>query len=132
MARLKGRPAFWSSVFFLLLLPWVPLLAEWGATGEIKASSLQIFVALYALGLGASSRDEVRFGFGVLVAVVLSMSYGSILAMEDATVAEPGGGFSSAFWGGITIIVGVSLFIAHAAERYTRHVHDEAPFFEWF
>jgi hypothetical protein len=85
LAQLSGRPAFWSSVFFLLLLAWVPLLAEWGATGEVKSSSLQTFVALYGLGLGASSRNEVSFGVGVVVALIFSISYGSILAMENAT-----------------------------------------------
>ena len=62
----------------------MPLLAEWGATGEVKSSSLQIFVALYGLGLGASSRNEVSFGVGVVVAIIFSISYGSILAMENA------------------------------------------------
>src|SRR5215207_4296120 len=127
-----GRPAFWSSVFFLLLLPWVPLLGELGATGEVKSSSLQIFVALYALGLGASSRDEVKFGFGVVVAIVFSTSYGSILALENAAVKGPGGGFDNVFWGWtVPIVVGVFLAIQHGAERYTRHVCEEAPFFEW-
>ena len=129
--RLAGRPAFWSSVFFLLLLPWVPLLAELGATGEVKASSLQIFVALYGLGLGAASRWEVIFGFGVVVAIIFSVSYGSILATENATVAGPGGIFDNAPWLWFSVIVGVALAIAHGAERYTRHVQDEAPFFEW-
>jgi hypothetical protein len=130
-ARLTGRPAFWSSVIFLLLFPWVPLLAEWGATGHVKSSSLQIFVALYGLGLGAASQDEVRFGYGVLAAIMFSISYGSILAMENSTVAEPGGGFNSVFWWWVTMLAGVSLFIWHAAERYTRHVKDGTPFFEW-
>jgi|SRR5215204_1996629 len=129
--RLTGRPAFWSSVIFLLLVPWVPLLAEWGATGGVKSSSLQIFVALYGLGLGAASRDEVKFSFGLLVAIIFSISYGSILAMEDAEIAKAGEGFNGPFWWGVTIVVGVSLFIAHAAERYNRHVYDENPFFEW-
>jgi hypothetical protein len=129
---LTGRPAFWSSVVFLLLFPWVPLLAEWGATGGVKSSSLQIFVALYGLGLGAASRDEVMFSFGLLVAIIFSISFGSILAMEHAEVAKPGGGFIGAFWWGVTMFVGVALFIMHAAERYNRHVYDENPFFEWF
>jgi hypothetical protein len=131
IARLTGRPAFWSSVFFLLWLPWVPLLAEWGATGEIKSSSLQIFVALYGLGLGAASRSEVSFGFGVVVAIIFSVSYGSILATENGTVAGPGGVFNSTPWVWFSAIVGIALAIRHGAERYTRHVQDEAPFFEW-
>ena len=131
LSRLWEYPAFWSSIFFLLVLPWVPIIAEWGATGEVKSSSLQIFVALYGLGLGASSRDEMKFGYGVLVAIVFSSSYGSILVRETDPVTGPGGGFDSAFWEWAPMIVGVALFIAHAAERYTRHVCEEAPFFEW-
>jgi hypothetical protein len=49
----------------------------------VKSSSLHTFVALYGLGLGASSRDEVKFRFGVLVAIMYSISYGSNLVMED-------------------------------------------------
>src|SRR5215208_4385105 len=97
LSRLWEYPAFWSSVCFLLLLPWVPIVAEWGATEEVKASSLQIFVALYGLGLGASSRDELKFGFGVLVAIVFSSSFGCNLVTEAATVPGPGG-FDGAFW----------------------------------
>jgi hypothetical protein len=131
-AGLSGRPAFWSSVFFLLLLPWVPLLAEWGATGDVKPSSWQIFVALYGLGLGAASRYEVSFGFGVVVAIIFSISYGSSLTRESDTAVGPGGVFSSDLWVWFSIIVGIVLAIGHGAERYTRHVQDEAPFFEWF
>ena len=131
-ARLAGRPAFWSSVFFLLLLPWLPLLAELGTTGEVEPSSLQIFVALYGLGLGSASRWEILFGFGVVVAIIFSVSYGSILATANATAAGPGGVFDSALWVPFSIIVGIALAIAHGAERYTRHVLNEAPFFEWF
>src|SRR5215207_1995059 len=114
-SRLIGRPAFWSSVFFLLLLPWVPLLAEWGATGEVKSSSLQIFVALYGLGLGASSRNEVSFGFGVVVAIIFSMAFGSILATENLAVAGPDGGFNSPHWVWFSVIVGIALAIGHGA-----------------
>jgi|SRR5215213_1017723 len=131
-----GTPAFWSSVIFLLMLPWVPLLAEWGATGGVKSSSLQIFVALYGLGLGAASRGEIKFGFGVLVAILFSISYGSILSMENGKgeahmTSVTTGGFNSEWWWWAPLAVGIFLFIAHAAERYTRHVTEDTPFFEW-
>jgi hypothetical protein len=34
VARLMGRTAFWSSAFFLLVLPWVPIVAEGGLPGR--------------------------------------------------------------------------------------------------
>lgn len=131
LARLRGSSAFWSSIICFLLLPWVPLVAEWGVTGGVKSSSFQIFVVLYGLGLGASSRDQARFSFGLLVGVVFSISYGAILEADGARNVTYEGGFNSGYWWWITLVIGITLFILHATERYYRHVYNEEPFFEF-
>jgi len=132
LARLYGGSAFWSSVFFTLLLPWVPLGAELGILGEVRSSSLQIFVVLYALGLGASSRGEGKFSLGVVLAIVFSVAYGSILVGESLSSANAAtGGFNSGFWYWLSLFIGVVLFIIYAVERYDKHVKDGKPFLEF-
>jgi hypothetical protein len=131
LSGLTGRQAFWSSFIFLLVLPWIPLFAEWGLTGDVRPSSWQIFAALDALGLGVSSRNEALFGLGVLLAILFSLAYGGILSMENVDGAEPGVGFNSEFWRLVTMIVSIAMFLAHLGERYNRHVYDEEPFFQF-
>jgi hypothetical protein len=81
--------------------------------------------------LGASSRGEVKFGLGVILAVVFSIAYGSILVGENGGGAAQHGGFNLKVWSWLTVFAGVMLFIMHAAERYERHVYNEEPFYEF-
>jgi hypothetical protein len=123
---------FAESIGMLLVAPVViPLVFEWGTTGMIRPSSLQLILALTVFTLGAASRFQLVFVVSAIVGFVWSGAYAHNLTIEASGAAKAPGGFGSEFWWLVTIVVGAGVFLYHVGERYIRHVWDGEPFFEF-
>jgi hypothetical protein len=123
---------FAESFLVLLLAPvFIPLIFEWGNTGTVRTSSVQLILALTVFALGAASRFQLMFVVSAIVGLLWSGAYAHNLTIETTGSATSPGGFGGKFWWWATIIVGVSFFFYHVGERYIRHVWNGEPFFEF-
>lgn len=126
--RIPGMPPHWAEyilcLVFHLLLPLLPLLIEFISTRRIGGSSLTLAVAMYAIGIGGSSRNRLLFGLTVVVSIIYSVAFGLLLGKG---VQDDGTG-ASTFYASWAL---VGIFVIHALERYNRHVVDRAPYWEF-
>jgi hypothetical protein len=123
---------FAESVAVFLIAPvLIPLVFEWGNTGTIRTSSVQLILALMVFSLGAASRFQLVFVISVIAGLLWSGAYAHTLTTEISGSTAALGGFGGRIWWRLTIVVGVGVFLYHVGERYVRHVWNGEPFFEF-
>jgi heme/copper-type cytochrome/quinol oxidase subunit 3 len=121
---------FAESVAVFLIAPvLIPLVFEWGNTGTIRTSSVQLILALMVFSSGAASRFQLVFVISVIAGLLWSGAYAHTLTTEISGSKTASGGFGGTFWWWATILVGAMFFLYHVGERYIRHVWDGEPFF---
>lgn len=108
---------------FHFALPLLPLGAELLQDGKISPSSLTFGSAVYVMALGASSRNEAIFGISVLLGVIYTSLFG-MLRSPTANMPIPAT-LTAVKWS-VGLVV-----VFHLIERFSRHVTDRAPFFEF-
>jgi hypothetical protein len=111
---------FLLSVMLALMLPLLPLFMELFATGDIKPDSMAIAIAMYAVGIGVTSRSQVVFGACLLTGIIFAVAYG--VAVKNPSVAPS----ERVCWATIG-----SVFVVHGVERFQRHVQQRSPFLEF-
>jgi hypothetical protein len=123
--RVPGIPdhiqQFGLCILLHLLFPVLPLLIERLVLGRVEHKTLFLFLGIYPLAIGISSRSKLLFGLTVVICVIYSIFFGlSVGNLElDPLVIDIGYGCL------------VALIIIHACERYNRHVADSEPFLEF-
>ncbi len=126
--RVPGLSPYWQDYFvcllFHMLLPLMPLTLEYAFTAGIRPSTAHLTASLYAISLGASSRNKLLFALGVMVGFFFAASFGQTVAAELQVGPAPG------------VLVYplaaiVFIFMVHAFERYNRHVVDRTPYWDF-
>jgi hypothetical protein len=124
--------AFLVSVFVCNVLPLLPLIAEHWVTGHIKEDTWSVTAAMYAAGIGATSRNQIVFVLSFIVAAAMSFAYGLDLAVAASQLhatSQSSPSTEGSHLGAMAVIILVA--IVHVAERYGRHVVDRRPFLEF-
>lgn len=108
-------------MLFHLLFPFVPLAVELVVLGRVEQRSLLLFLALYSLSIGMSSRSQLMFGVTIALGMIYAICFG--LATAGAELAEP-----VRVSGHVALIL---IVLVHVCERYNRHVVDRIHFWEF-
>ena len=103
-----------------LLLPFLPLLIECGVQGRVDQKTLLLFLAIYPLAIGVTSKSKLMFGITVVIGLAFSAFFG--LASGGIRLSELT--FTMAY---LCLAV---VMLVHVLERYNRHVADRQPFLE--
>jgi hypothetical protein len=123
--RFPEMPGHWQQfalcLLFHLLVPCIPLGIEWVVLGHVENKTLLLFVAVYPLSIGVSSRSSLMFGITVIVGLVYSIFFGLI---SGNVLLNP-----NVYKVGAKCLAG--LVLIHAGERYNRHVVDGESFWEF-
>lgn len=117
---------YWLCVGFHLVLPLFPLVTEYLVAGAVAPSSAYLVAAMYALSIGASSRNALSFGFMMMVGVVCGILFGISTSLLGQPPEKSHVEVLDKTWPAMMFIAVV--FIAHVLERYNRHVADCEPF----
>jgi F0F1-type ATP synthase membrane subunit c/vacuolar-type H+-ATPase subunit K len=122
--EIPGIPPEWQNFLFCCLLhvtlPLLPLGIEYWFSGQVDEKSAVLTAAMYSMAIGLSSRNLALFGFGLIQGVLFSAAFGFLAKTPHLQSANLGA------YAAIVFIMAV-----HVAERYNRHVVDQAPFLEF-
>lgn len=119
-------------VVFHLCVPVIPLFFEWSFTGRIREASLLLVVSCYVVALGVSSVSRLYFGVAMVFGMLFAAIYGNEVGRQ--AVAVPGtvpAGEAQGFLVGASgwaVLTLAAFAIAHAVERYGRHVVRKKPY----
>lgn len=123
--RLPGIPKhvqeYALCILLHLLLPFLPLLIEYGVQGRVEQKTLLLFLAIYPLAIGVTSQSKLMFGVTVVIGLVFSAFFG----------LASGGIKLSDFTSNTAYFCLAAVVLIHALERYNRHVADREPFLEF-
>jgi hypothetical protein len=103
-----------------MILPLLPLVLE-GIVSEVKPSTFAITAAMYAMGIGLSSKNVAQFALCIVIGIIFSCVFGH----------SSGGNADGAVITATSIGSMLLVFVIHSIERYNRHVVDCIPFFEF-
>jgi len=123
--RLPGVPKhvqeYLLCILFHLLFPYFPFLVEGIVRGSVEDRTLFLFLAVYPLSIGASSRNRLLFGFAVMICLFYSVFFGLVSGKIElpALISQIG----------CVCILAAGLL--HAGERYNRHVTEEQSFWKF-
>ena len=119
MAKLKNIPGisqsyqdYLLSILYHLLLPLLPLIIEYWITSNVKESTLMLVASLYAVSIGASSRNRLLFGISILSGILFAVAFG---VLSTGTIQLS---YCKIF----AYVSIFSTFIVHALERYNMHI----------
>ena len=112
---------FILSIMFQMLLPLFPLFFEYWQSGGIKAETLTLLAALFAVSIGVSSRSKMLFGISIIIGIIFSVAYGLSTNTSAPLV-------NSEYYAGGSIII---IFLIHAGERWNLHVIDKQPYWNF-
>jgi hypothetical protein len=121
LRRFGGKPfqSFLGSLLLIVILPLLPLLFEFWAVDKIKDETWAITAAMYAVGIGFTTRVPVLCYTGIFVAIIMSFVFGL-----DVSGRHPNIGWLP--------VIFIAIFaLGHAAERYKLHAIDGRPVFEF-
>jgi hypothetical protein len=120
--EVRGQVAeYLLCVLFHFLLPLLPLLIEAAMEGAINHKTLILFLSVYPLSLGISSRSKFVFGLGV----VTGLTYAIFFGIASALLTAPN-------WVKTLGYLCASLVaLLHLFERYNRHIAEDRPFLEF-
>ncbi|ERE10039.1 hypothetical protein O166_05520 [Pseudogulbenkiania ferrooxidans EGD-HP2] len=136
---------FLTCVLLHMLLPLLPLLMEAWQLGSPTEPTCAITAAMYAFGIGLSSRNKSMLGLCIIIGAIFSVVFGVVSATAATAVAQaaPATGVSSSpasipatvatqishVRAAALVSIGM-VFLIHAMERYNKHVVDCIPFWE--
>jgi len=122
----KGKQDYYTCIILHMVLPLLPIGLEYLARGgTVAVTSLTLMASFYAISIGLSSKDIVLFAFSILLCVIFSALFGMV------SVPNSSGPLSLTKIKIFAIGSMVVMFVAHAAERYRRHVIKEEDFWDW-
>lgn len=119
---------FILSILFFLILPLFPLLID-GIynNGIVRERSLTLAASIFTITKGVSSKEPLVFGLNLIIGIFLVAIYGTI--PKDSMVEfRPSLDFFTIK--PQTLII-ISVIIAQSCERYTIHILNNQPFFEF-
>lgn len=123
--RVPDLPEEWQhfllSLLYVSLLPLIPLVLEFWLKGNLSASSLTLATAIYSVTVGASSKNRLLFGVGILLAIVFSSVFGVVM---NATT-PPKGTEEACF------VVLALLTVFNVFDRWNRHMADHEKFWDF-
>jgi hypothetical protein len=108
-------------ILFHLTLPFLPLITEAVVLGRVEHKTYLLFLALYPLSIGVSSRSRLMFGATVILSLFYSTLFGLV---SGSTLLAPNIYTSGGFC--LTLMI-----LIHLCERYNRHVVEREPFWEF-
>lgn len=123
--RVRGLSDPWQQyglcILFHLLLPFLPLIIERIVLGHLEEGTFFLFLAVFPLSLGVTSRSALLFGVTVVIGLLCSIFFGLIAGRLHLNP--------------ITTTLGcfclIAVILIHAMERYNRHVVDLEPFLKF-
>ncbi len=119
---------FILSILFFLILPLFPLLID-GIynNGIIRERSLTLAASIFTITKGVSSKEPLVFGLTLIIGIFLVAIYGTI--PKDAMVSfKPS---LEIFTIRPQTLIIFAVIIAQSCERYTIHILNNQPFFEF-
>ena len=123
--RVRGLPDQWQQyglcLLFHLLLPFLPLVIEWIVLGHMEEKTFFLFLSVFPLSIGVTSRSALLFGVTIVIGLLYSIFFGLIagsLHLNPMTTT----------WGYFCLF---AVILIHSMERYNRHVADLEPFWEF-
>ena len=105
---------FLLCILFHFMLPILPIAIELAIEGSINPKTVFLFLSVYPLNIGISSRSRFLFGF----AVVVSFSCATFFGIASAPVAI------SKIVRSIGLLAVTSIAGLHLMERYNRHIGE--------
>lgn len=128
--RLPTLPVEWENLVLAVCvhlgLPLLPILVEWGSSGEVTPSSLILTASIFIITIGVSSRSRAFFGATLIGCIFFAAQYGSAAVAARYGANAPAGTLLAvrlAPW-----VIAIVLFL-HLVERYHRHVVDREGVF---
>ena len=115
-----GWDEFGMAVVMHMLFPLVPLLLEFVLKQRLTAGTLTLSLAMYSFAIANSTRLKFSFSTFVLIGFIAGVFYGVSEAKE-----LPDSGHQAA-WSALVLV-----FVAHALERFQRHVLRGELFLEF-
>lgn len=123
--RVPDLPEEWQhfllSLLYVSILPLIPLVLEFWLKGSLTASSLTLTTAIYSVTVGASSKNRLLFGVGILLAFVFSSVFGVVMNAS----APPKGTEQACF------VVLALLTVFNVFDRWNRHMVDREKFWDF-
>jgi len=104
-------------------IPFLPIFLEYFFTKTVSDQNLIIFISIYSLSMGLSSRNIIIAILCFIVSIFFSSFYGFTSNSKDAQQ-----NFIS-IWAGLGILA--LIIIPHLIERYNRHYIEQEIFFKW-
>lgn len=123
---MPGFPAHWQQFIncclFHFLVPLLPFGMEWFVDGRVSPGTLTGGAAVYVLVIGNSSRNAALFGLSAALGIVYTVLFGLVIGhVAVASARAP----VFVFWS-------VAMFVLfHGVERFSRHVMDRSPYWEF-
>jgi hypothetical protein len=108
-------------ILFHLSLPFLSLLIEAAVLKHVEDKTLFLFLAVYPLNIGVSSRSPLLFGFTIVIGLMYSAFFGLVsgkIPLEPVI-------YTVGYW-----LLSVVILV-HAGERFNRHVAHGEPFWEF-
>lgn len=138
---------FLTCILLHMLLPLLPLLMESWWSGRPTEATCAITAAMYAFGIGLSSRNKSMLGLCIIVGAIFSVVFGVVsatvaplVAAQAAPTLITAAASQPIQVSGVpaqinnvrtTALFSIAMvFLIHAMERYNRHVVDCIPFWE--
>ena len=125
--KIRGLNPDWNDFILCILLhffiPFLPIFLEYFFTKTVSDQNLIIFISIYSLSMGLSSRNIIIAILCFIVSIFFSSFYGFTSNSKDAQQ-----NFIS-IWAVLGILA--LIIIPHLIERYNRHYIEQEIFFKW-
>jgi hypothetical protein len=109
-----------TAVLFLLILPMLPLLAEYFRTHDIKEDSITLCIAFYAFCLSVSTKSPFIFALCLIMGIIESFRYDGKSQVSGLPVLNT-----------LEFYIFLAVFLAHLVERIRRHCYNSEMFFNF-
>lgn len=123
--KIRGLNPDWNNFILCIMLhffiPFLPIFLEYLFTKTVSEQNLIIFISIYSLSMGLSSRNVIIGILCFIVSIFFSAFYGF-------TSGDNQQNFIS-IWAGLGILA--LIIIPHLIERYNRHYIEQEIFFKW-
>lgn len=123
---MPGMPNHWQQFFTCIGvhfgLPLLPFLWEQVSDGRVSPGTLTVGGAVYAIAIGASSRNMFLFAITLICALIYMLLDALYTAKNPFALAYG----NKAVWWSLGAIV-----LIHVGERYNRHVMERRPYWEF-
>ena len=117
----KKLTQLFVAVVLLLLLPLLPLIAEYFKTGDVKEDSLTLCLSFYAFCLMGATQSPLVFVLCLVVGIIESFRYSGTSAASALHDHRQG----------LDIALLIIVFLSHLIERIRRHCVNDEIFFNF-